>query len=72
MNDEDEALARNRYMVIQLLRIFGVALVIGGILIVRGKIDLDPIVGYVFVLVGLLDAFGTPLFLARLWRTPTE
>lgn len=72
MNGEDEAQARNRYMIIQMLRIFGVALVIVGILIVRGKIDLDPMVGYVFIVVGLLDAFGTPLFLARQWRTPPE
>ena len=72
MNEDDEAQARNRYMIIQVLRIFGVALVIGGILIVRGKINLDPIVGYAFIVVGLLDAFGTPLFLARQWRTPPE
>ena len=72
MKDEDDALARNRYMIIQMLRIFGVALVIGGILIVRGKIALDPMIGYVFIVVGLLDAFGTPLFLARQWRTPPE
>jgi hypothetical protein len=72
MNDQDEALARNRYMIIQMLRIFGVGLTIVGILIVRGKIDLDPIVGYAFIVVGLLDAFGTPLVLARKWRTPPE
>ena len=72
MNEDDEALARNRYMIIQMLRIFGVAMVIGGILIVRGKIALDPMIGYVFIVVGLLDAFGTPLFLARQWRTPPE
>ena len=72
MTDADEAQARNRYMIIQLLRIFGVALVIGGILIVRGKINLDPMVGYAFIVVGLLDTFGTPLFLARQWRTPPE
>jgi hypothetical protein len=72
MNDQDEALARNRYMIIQMLRIFGVGLTIVGILIVRGKIDLDPIVGYALIVVGLLDAFGTPLVLARKWRTPPE
>jgi hypothetical protein len=72
MNDQDEALARNRYMILQMLRIFGVGLTIVGILIVRGKIDLDPIVGYAFIVVGLLDAFGTPLVLARKWRTPPE
>ena len=72
MNEDDEAQARNRYMIIQVLRIFGVALVIGGILIVRGKIALDPIIGYAFIVVGLLDTFGTPLFLARRWRTPPE
>ena len=72
MNDDDEALARNRYMIIQAMRIFGVALTIGGILITRGKIALDPIIGYAFIAVGLIDAFGAPLLLARKWRTPPE
>ena len=68
MASEDQA--RNRYMIIQLARIVGVALVIVGILVVRGRIAVDPAIGYVLVVAGLIDTFAAPLFLARKWRTP--
>ena len=69
---DDEAQARNRYFVIQFLRIGGVALVLLGILTVRDRIPVPPIAGYAFILVGLLDVFAVPLILARKWRTPPE
>jgi hypothetical protein len=68
---EDEQ-ARNRFMVIQAMRIAGVAMVLIGILIVRGRIDVDPIAGYILIAVGLVDVFAVPLVLARQWRTPPE
>ena len=72
MNDDDEAQARNRYFVIQLMRILGVALVLVGILVVRGKIAIEPVAGYAFIAIGLADVFVMPLVLARKWRTPRE
>ena len=70
MASEDQA--RTRYMVMQALRIGGVAMVIVGILIVRGKIEVPTVAGYVLIAVGLLDTFAVPLLLARKWRTPPE
>lgn len=70
MTDDDQA--RNRYFAIQVLRIAGVPMVLIGILIVRGRITLDPIAGYLLIVFGLADVFAVPMLLARKWRTPPQ
>ena len=70
MNDDE--VARNRYFAIQILRIAGVAMVLIGIMIVRGRIAIDPIAGYLLIVFGLADIVAVPLVLARKWRTPRE
>jgi hypothetical protein len=71
--DED---ARNRWMVIQVMRMLGVGLVILGILMVRGAVgfagEVNAWVGYGLIAIGLLDGFVMPQVLARKWRTPPE
>lgn len=66
--------ARDRWMIIQLARIMGFAVVLLGILVARGVVDLagdaNRIVGYALIAVGLLDGFLVPRMLARKWRTP--
>lgn len=61
---------RSRFFVLNAVRLSGVALILVGILIVNGAIDLPRVVGYVFIPVGLIDVFVMPLILARKWRTP--
>lgn len=74
MDDRQAAddLARNRWLAINAVRFAGVALVLLGILIVRGVIDLPIAVGYAFIPVGLVDVFLMPRLLARKWRTPPQ
>ncbi len=66
--------ARNRWAVIQLMRMLGVGTVVVGILLARGVLDLagdsNRIVGFVLIAVGLGDVFVVPQVLARKWRTP--
>lgn len=66
--------ARSRWMLIQVLRTFGFAVAILGILMIAGAInlagDVNQLVGYAFAAVGLVDGFVMPLVLARKWRTP--
>jgi len=66
--------AKQRWFVIQATRIFGFAMVLAGILLTQGVITLveglDDIIGYGFILVGLIDGFYVPVILARQWRTP--
>ena len=68
--------ARARWLTIQASRILGFALVLLGILLVRDVVDIagetNHLIGYVFVVVGLLDGFVMPRVLARKWRTPPQ
>jgi hypothetical protein len=61
---------RNRFFVLNAMRLSGVAFVLFGILVLNGKVGLAPGAGWVFLVVGLLDVFVVPQVLARKWRTP--
>jgi len=67
-----EETARNRWAVIQVMRVLGFAMVLVGILMVRGVIEASALLGYILIGIGLLDGFLMPQFLARKWRTPPE
>lgn len=69
MNDST---ARSRFVFIQLLRLLGVALVMGGMLILRGRLGLPAIAGYVALAIGLIVIFFVPVLLARRWRSDKE
>ena len=62
--------AQGRFMVMQMLRLSGVALVIFGLVIVNGKLGLPAIVGYVLIVAGVVDSFVMPALLARRWKSP--
>lgn len=63
-----EARARQRFIVITAMRFAGVGLVMLGFAIVRGLVDLPYAVGVVLAVVGFLDVFVMPVFLARRWK----
>lgn len=65
-----EETARNRWAVIQAVRLSGVAMVLVGILIRYGVIPAPMAVGFVLMAIGLLEVFLLPTLLARRWRTP--
>ena len=69
-------IAHRRWMVIQLMRVGGVAFAILGILMARDVVVIggedNRLVGYGFIVIGLLDAFVMPQYLARKWRSPLE
>jgi hypothetical protein len=69
---EDEA--RNRWLVITLLRFVGFALAVLGLLMSQGAVDIagdvNRLLGYLFIVVGLVDGFVVPQILARKWRSP--
>jgi hypothetical protein len=67
-----DEVARNRWLVINAVRLAGVAIVLVGILGLRGVIEYPAVAGYILVAVGLFDVFAAPILLARKWRTPTE
>ena len=67
-----EEVARGRWMVINVTRLAGVAMVIVGIMGLRGVIEYPAVAGWILVGVGLLDIFLMPMVLARKWRSPRE
>ena len=74
MSANDPAAAR--FMIIQIARFSGVALVLLGLAIQSGRVaaleGIPAVVGYVLIAVGLIDTFVAPAMLARRWRTPRE
>ena len=67
-----DEVARNRWMVINVVRVAGVVMVLVGLLILRQVIPEPAWAGYVIGAVGLADVFLVPLLLARKWRSPPE
>lgn len=73
MDDRDpDATARNRFLVINLLRLGGAAMVLIGLLMTADRIGGGAVLGYVLLVLGLLDMFAVPQVLSRRWRTPPE
>lgn len=68
--------ARNRWLVITLLRFTGFALAVLGLLMTQGAVDIagevNRVVGYLLLVAGLADGFVVPQLLARKWRSPRE
>ena len=69
---ESNDAARNRFLVIGLLRLGGVVMVLAGLLMIAGRVGGGTVVGYALLALGLLDVFALPLWLARKWRSPRE
>lgn len=72
---EEEALWRNRFILLNLARIGGTLVVLIGLMIwqtgwVRegGAVE----IGLPLALIGLFVSFGAPKYLARKWRTPEQ
>jgi len=61
--------AMPRFLVIQLVRLTGAALVVLGLLIVNRKVDLPALAGYLLLVAGLVDLFVVPQILSRRWRS---
>ena len=62
---------RSRQRGFTLLEIM-VVIVILGLLIHEGLIDLPQWISWPLLAIGLIEVFVTPQILARMWRTPPE
>ena len=67
-----DALSRQRFIVITAMRFAGVGLVMLGFAIVRGVVDLPYEVGVIVAVVGVIDVFAMPVFLARRWKSADD
>ena len=65
---EDQA--RQRFMLLNLIRLFAAAMVLAGAANLGGRLlpDLAPWLGYVLVALGAADFFVAPALLKRSWQ----
>ena len=70
----DVAMWRNRFIMIQLLRIGATVLTLLALLLWQSDVFVEggTIVGFPLALLGLAASFLGPKWLARRWRTPPE
>ncbi|AZI36740.1 hypothetical protein NT2_05_03320 [Caenibius tardaugens NBRC 16725] len=68
MTDDNQA--RTRFLIIQLMRLGGVALVVFSLLVINHALPFPEIVGWPLLVIGLIEIFLIPRILARMWRTP--
>ena len=64
----DPAIAR--YWMLQLMRVGGLLLVIGGVLILSGRVPGPEVLGYGLLVLGAVEFFFLPAMLARRWKSP--
>ena len=64
--------AKGRFIVMQAMRLGGVLMVIGAVLILSGRVSGPPALAYGLLLFGAIEFFAMPYLLAKRWKTPTE
>jgi hypothetical protein len=68
--NEDQA--KQRFFVLQAVRVSGAVLALFGVLVMVGKVDLPAWSGYVLFVAGMIELMIVPPLLARGWRTPRQ
>jgi hypothetical protein len=73
MTPEEETRAQYRFLVLNIVRITGAAmLVLGLAVIAREAFGLPRAAGYVLFAVGLVEFILVPVFLAKKWKSPPQ
>lgn len=69
-----EEKAKQRFMILNLVRFSALAFIFAGAANVGGKLlpDLAPTLGYILLVIGAIDFFLAPVMLKRMWRTPDQ
>lgn len=69
--EQEEEIARKRFLVLTLLRFSGVILMLIGMAnMVARTVEPADLIGGIIFLVGFLDSLILPRFFARKWRSP--
>ena len=70
--DSQEKLARQRFMLLQLIRLGGAAMAMIGAVIISGRWIEMPMLGYALLVIGAVEFFVLPNLIAKGWRTPDQ
>ncbi|HEX4873707.1 MAG TPA: hypothetical protein VFV06_02305 [Sphingorhabdus sp.] len=71
MNSEErEEQARKRFIILNILRFSGAIVVMMGLAISAGRLfpDFPPLLGYLFLILGMIEFFLMPLLLKKSWN----
>mgnify|MGYP001268985530 CR=1 FL=1 len=71
MNSEErEELARKRFIILNILRFSGAIVVMMGLAISAGRLfpDFPPLLGYLFLILGMIEFFLMPILLKKSWN----
>lgn len=70
MNSEQGKIERNRFLVLNLVRISGAAMILLALAVItRGVFGLPREAGYVLLVAGIAEFIIAPLFLANAWKS---
>ncbi|GAA0284618.1 hypothetical protein GCM10009127_27710 [Alteraurantiacibacter aestuarii] len=67
--ETQEQKAKQRFFMINAMRMAGVAMVLIGILVMQGMFGLPEWTAYLLIGLGLVETFVTPQILARMWSS---
>lgn len=72
MSENNDDLARTRFIFLNLIRLGSLALVLFGLSIAAGKLGLPQWVGAVVTVLGVGEFFFLPMLLAKRWKSPDQ
>lgn len=72
MNEDQEALARKRYGTMNLVRLGAIALVLIGMGIANGAIELPVALGIALAFTGLIAFFFVPRAMVKRWKAQDQ
>lgn len=64
-----DALAARRFTTMNLLRLAGAVMILGGLVVLNRDFGLPPMIGYALVVFGMVEFFVVPNVLAKRWST---
>ena len=64
-----EAQSRQRFMLINFMRVAGVVMILAGIAVFNDVLPLPDWAGWMLLVLGMFETFVTPTLLARIWST---
>lgn len=70
--DEQEKLARQRFMLLQMVRMGGAAMALIAAVIISGRLIDMPMLGYALLVLGAAEFFVLPNLISKSWRTPDQ
>ena len=68
-NDPGGRDARTAFLILQFMRLSGVAFMVFGIAVASGKVHLPLVFGYGLIGLGAVESLVLPALLARKWRS---